>query len=83
MGAALALAAVLDKKIKHGPIEVLLTSDEEIGLIGVAGMKSCLKSKYLLNLDSEDLGEICVSCAGGFRVYFDKEFKRESIPTGY
>lgn len=53
---------------------MLLTSDEEVGLIGAAAMKKCLKSKYLLNLDTEDFGDICVSCAGGFRVTFEREF---------
>lgn len=83
MGVAIACALVEDKSIKHGPIEILLTSDEEIGLIGASGLKTCLKSKYLLNLDTEDFGDICVSCAGGFRVTFDKEFVMQQVPEGY
>lgn len=79
MGVALAMAIATDKTIKHGPIELLFTSDEEIGLIGASGLKKCLKSKYLLNLDSEDFGDICVSCAGGFRITFEKTFARSAI----
>lgn len=83
MGIALAIAAALDKNVKHGPLELLLTSDEEIGLIGASALKKCLEAKYLLNLDSEDLGEICISCAGGFRITFEKEMQREEIPKDY
>lgn len=74
IGLALAMAAVEDSSVKHGPIELLFTSDEEIGLIGAAALKKCLSSKYLINIDSEDFGEICVSCAGGFRVTHEKQF---------
>lgn len=76
MGVALAMVAACDPNIKHGPLELLFTSDEEIGLIGASGMKTCLKSKFLLNLDSEEFGEICVSCAGGFRITYDKKFSK-------
>lgn len=78
MGICLGLAA-LQEKIEHGMLELLLTSDEEIGLIGASQLKQCLKSKYLLNLDSEQFGEICVSCAGGFRVTLEKEFARTKL----
>lgn len=83
MGIALAIAAALDKNVKHGPLELLLTSDEEIGLIGASALKKCLEAKYLLNLDSEDLGEICISCAGGFRITFEKTMHREEIPKDF
>lgn len=45
-----------------------------IPLVAGTDIKKCLKSKYLLNLDTEDFGDICVSCAGGFRVTFEREF---------
>ena len=46
-------------------IEALFTSDEEIGLIGANNSNINLQSKYMLNLDSETLGELCIGCAGG------------------
>lgn len=76
------MAAVQDERIKHGPIEILFTSDEEIGLIGASALTKCLQSKYLINLDSEDFGEICVSCAGGFRVTHEKQFERSDVEDG-
>ncbi|CAL6031823.1 Aminoacyl-histidine_dipeptidase [Hexamita inflata] len=83
VGIAMGMAAALDKNLKHGPIELLFTSDEEIGLIGASALKTCLKSKYLLNLDSEDFGDITISCAGGFRVTFEKEFQRSALEEAY
>lgn len=76
IGLALAMAAVQDDKIQHGPIELLFTSDEEVGLLGAAALKKCLKSKYLINIDSEDFGDICVSCAGGFTVNATRVFQK-------
>ena len=45
--------------------EFLFTSDEEIGLIGANALNLPINSKYMLNLDSEDEGKICIGCAGG------------------
>jgi dipeptidase D len=50
-------------------IELLFTSDEEIGLVGANGIEFELKSKYMLNLDSETQGEICIGCAGGVDIF--------------
>jgi dipeptidase D len=49
--------------------EFLFTCDEEIGLIGANNIEHNLKSKYMLNLDSEDEGEICIGCAGGVDIF--------------
>ena len=59
--------AILDSDdIPHPPLEIVLTSDEEIGMLGAAAMDmSVLKGRILLNLDSEDEGYLLVSCAGG------------------
>jgi len=66
IGMALALAALVDDSFKHGSIEVILTVDEETGLTGAFGLeKGFFKYKYLLNLDSEEEGEITISAAGG------------------
>ena len=66
IGLAINLAILEDNSLKHGPIEALFTVDEETGLTGAFAMESdMLTGKILLNLDSEDFGEITVGCAGG------------------
>ncbi len=66
IGVAAALAVLEDDSIVHGPLEVLLTVDEETGLTGASNLKpNWLKGKYLLNLDSEDEGVFFIGCAGG------------------
>jgi len=70
-GIAVAYAlAVLDAKdIPHPPLEVVITVDEEIGMLGAAALDaSCLKSRLMLNMDSENEGSLLVSCAGGVTV---------------
>jgi dipeptidase D len=58
--------AILDGQLPHGPIECLFTVDEETGLTGANALqKDFLSGDILLNLDSEDEGEIFISCAGG------------------
>ena len=67
-GIAVAMAlAILDADdIPHPPLEVDLTVDEEIGMLGAAQLDcSSLKSRFMLNLDPEDEGVLLVSCAGG------------------
>ena len=66
IGVAAALMMLESKQHKHGPLEVLLTVDEEAGMTGAFGLKGgILKGDFLFNLDSEDEGELCVGCAGG------------------
>ncbi len=63
---AMAMAVLADKTIAHPPIEAIITVDEEIGLLGAASVDlSQLKSRTLINLDSEGEGIFTVSCAGG------------------
>ncbi len=68
VGVSAALAVMESKDINHGPLELVFTIDEESGLTGAsqfpAGM---LKSRYFLNLDSEEIGTICIGCAGGIK----------------
>ncbi|MDL2227523.1 aminoacyl-histidine dipeptidase [Odoribacter sp. OttesenSCG-928-L07] len=78
IGVAVQLAILSSNDIEHGPLECLFTVDEETGLTGAFGLKpNVLKSKILLNLDSEDDGEIFIGCAGGIdtvgRVDYDVE----------
>lgn len=66
---AMALALLEDETAEHPALEVVLTADEEIGLLGAKALDcSKLKGKLLLNLDSEDEGILTVSCAGGATV---------------
>lgn len=66
---AYALALLDAKDIPHPPLTVLLTVDEEIGMLGAAALSpKAIKGKYLLNLDSEEEGKFIVGCAGGVRV---------------
>ena len=63
---AYAMALLADKTIPHPPLEVIITVDEEIGLLGAAAIDlSMLKGRKLINLDSEEEGIFTVSCAGG------------------
>jgi dipeptidase D len=66
IGVATQLALLEANDIEHGPIECLFTVDEETGLTGAFGLKpGFLKSEILLNLDSEDEGQLFIGCAGG------------------
>ncbi len=63
---ATCLAIMEDKRLVHGPLEFLFTVDEETGLTGANNLQpGFLQSKILLNLDSEDEGELYVGCSGG------------------
>ena len=63
---AIALAILEDNTLIHPPLEVVFTTEEEVGMDGAIGLDtSGLNAKYLLNLDSEDEGVLTVSCAGG------------------
>lgn len=66
IGVAAALAILESTEIRHGPLEVLITVDEETGLTGANNFKGgILRGKYLLNLDSEEEGVLTIGCAGG------------------
>ena len=74
----------IDGDIEHGPIECVFTRDEETGLTGAEGMKAgFMTGDYLINLDSEDEGEIFVSCAGGRNTTAKFNFQRTEVPAGY
>ena len=81
IGIAAQLAVLTSNKIKHGPLECLITVDEETGLTGAFGLKSdFLSGSVLLNLDSEDEGEIFIGCAGGIDTIATFSFKKEQVP---
>ena len=84
MGVAAAMAVVEDKTLEHGPLEVLITRDEETGMYGAFALApDTLKGKYLLNLDSETEGEITIGCAGGLDVVCSMEYQELNVnPEG-
>ena len=83
IGCAMELALLASDNIEHGPIECVFTRDEETGLTGAEGMKAgFMTGDYLINLDSEDEGEIFVSCAGGRNTTAKFTFKKEDAPAG-
>ncbi|MCR4958648.1 MAG: aminoacyl-histidine dipeptidase [Prevotella sp.] len=83
IGCAIELAILEADDIEHGPLECVFTRDEETGLSGAEGMKSgFMTGDYLINLDSEDEGEIFVSCAGGRNTQATFTFQREEAPAG-
>ncbi|MBR5052270.1 MAG: aminoacyl-histidine dipeptidase [Bacteroidaceae bacterium] len=84
IGVAMEMAILEADDIEHGPIECVFTRDEETGLTGAEGMKSdFMTGRLLVNLDSEDEGEIFVSCAGGCRTLAQFDYTEESLPTGF
>ena len=83
IGLALALSAIEDPSVKHGPIEVLATYTEETGMDGANALKSgVLKGDILLNLDSEEEGELCVGCAGGLDAVASFNYRKYKTPAG-
>lgn len=66
MGVAAIMAVMEDKTLKHGPLVALITADEETGMYGAFGLKpGTVDGDILLNLDSEEEGELYIGCAGG------------------
>ncbi len=84
IGCAIELAILDSDDIEHGPLECVFTRDEETGLTGAEGMKAgFMKGNMLINLDSEDEGQIFVSCAGGRNTTATFHFEREEAPEGW
>ena len=84
IGCAIELAILDADDIEHGPIECVFTRDEETQLTGAMGMKAGFMSgDMLINLDSEDEGQVFVSCAGGRATTAVFNFERENTPAGY
>ncbi|MEI6577604.1 MAG: aminoacyl-histidine dipeptidase [Bacteroidota bacterium] len=84
IGVAASLAILEDKTAAHGPLEILITVDEETGLSGAFALQpDYIKGRILLNLDSEDEGEIFIGCAGGTDTAITLPVSWEAIPAGY
>ena len=77
---AYAMAILADKSIPHPPLEVVITVDEEIGMLGAAAIDlSMLKGRTLVNIDSEEEGVFTVSCAGGCRATLTLNVERRAV----
>ncbi|MDE5843375.1 MAG: aminoacyl-histidine dipeptidase [Muribaculaceae bacterium] len=84
IGMAAALAVMIDPTLEHGPVEALFTINEEIGLEGAQNLGAdMIKGKMLLNLDSEDDGEIFVGCAGGIDTTAIFNYRRSLSPENF
>ena len=80
IAAAMALALLADNTIPHPPLEVVMTTEEEIGLLGADALDlSQLKGRTLINLDSETEGVFTVSCAGGCTACITLPVERRAI----
>ena len=81
IGVCAALACVTTPGVKHGPMEILVTIDEETGMTGAFGLKKgFVKGKILINLDSETEGELYVGCAGGLDANFERKYTMMPTP---
>lgn len=86
IGCAMMMAVLEDNSLQHSPLEALFTIDEEVGMDGANGLeKGFLEGSMMLNLDTEEDGELCIGCAGGrdvnvsFRFQPDKEIDKGDV----
>ena len=83
IGAAAILAVMEDDSLVHGKIEGLFTIDEEEGMVGAFGLEpGFLTGSILLNLDTEEEGELCIGCAGGIDENVSWQYKDVETPAG-
>lgn len=83
LGCATAMAALIDPDLVHGPLEALLTVDEEQGLIGANGLQpGFVTGNILLNLDSEEMGSLVIGCAGGKVTVCTLALRKQPAPDG-
>lgn len=84
IGVALILAVLDSRDIAHGPIEALLTVDEEAGMGGARGLvQGVLRSRLMLNLDTEEWGEFYLGCAGGLDVNVERPGRPDAMPDDH
>lgn len=84
IGIAAQMAVLTATDIEHGAIECLFTVDEETGLTGAFALQSgFFEGKILINLDSEDEGELFIGCAGGIDTLATFEYDKEKIPDNH
>ncbi len=84
IGMAAALAALIDPTLERGELEALFTVNEEIGLTGAMELgEGMITGKYLINLDSEEEGEVCIGCAGGVDTVATFSYHDEDAPKDF
>ena len=84
LGVAVAMSVLESKDLKHGPVEVLVTVDEETGMTGARALEpGILKGDILINLDSETEGELYVGCAGGLDITAELPYGTVPAPAHY
>ncbi|RPH72235.1 aminoacyl-histidine dipeptidase [bacterium] len=84
IGVAAMLTVLESGNLKHGPVECLFTIDEETGMTGAFALKAgLLKGDILLNLDSEDEGELYIGCAGGMDANIEFDYLSGAIPSDH
>lgn len=83
MGCAAAMAVLIDDKLVHGPVTALFTVNEEQGLTGANGLQpGFVEGEILLNLDSEEHGQLVIGCAGGKVTICRLPYTAEKTPDG-
>ena len=81
IGFAASLLVLASTDLQHGPVEALFTADEETGMSGAFGLKEgFMKGEILINLDSEDEGELFIGCAGGMDTVAEFSYKKKPVP---
>lgn len=84
LGVAMAMSVAESPEVKHGPVEILVTYDEETGMTGAQALKpGVLKGDILINLDSESEGELYVGCAGGLDATASCRYRRKNEPKDH
>jgi len=83
IGVAAAMAVLEADNLQHGPVEALFTIDEETGMTGAFGLQpGWLEGDILLNMDSEDEGELYIGCAGGMNTNARLAYDQVQVPAG-
>ncbi len=83
IGVASAMTVLASNDLVHGPVEALFTATEETGMDGAEGLKAgIMQGEILLNMDSEDEGELYVGCAGGEDANVKFNYSEVAVPTG-
>ena len=84
IGVAMGLAVLASDDLQHGPVEVLMTLDEEAGMGGALGLEAgLLQGSMMINVDTEEWGEFYMGCAGGVDVNVTRTYHSRSLATGY
>ena len=84
IGVAMTMALFTDRHCVHGPLEAVFTFAEETGMNGAYGLDgSLIRSKKMINIDSEDEGTIFIGCAGGIDLVGKASYELEAVPADW